>query len=905
MSRRLQYFCAVALPIGIVIECLLPGAVHAQTTASAGATDVQEVVVTARRREERAQSVPIAVTALSGGALKVRQLNGGQDLEQSVPNMSFTRAAFGASDYQIRGIGYQVVSTAADAGVGVDENNVPLVVNRLADADFYDVQRVEVLRGPQGTLYGRNATGGVVDTITNKPTDKLDSSLTADFGNYDSRKFQGFVNVPLSSMFDLRIAGDSLNHDGFKYNTVTGDDIDGRDLYSTRITLAFKPNDRFSSNFMWEHFDEDDSRFDEKFVCTKDPGPSSVGGVAVDSVIARDFLSRGCAQTSIYSNSAQTGTVNTMATLTGSLAYLYGLVPGDVNTNSQSANLRSEAENINPSYKAKNDLFVFDNELDLTNALKLTSLTAYTEDRLETRAEFESASVPFNVTPVTPGGVFNDPQTGSSNLANLDEDYDNYSARQWSQEVRLQSSFAGPVNFNVGGFYLHLTRFDQIFILSNATTAVTEIGNLLGGSAYVDPNAAPNGSGHNYYYSANPYTLDSAAGFGELYWQATNTLRVTAGLRYTDDQKTFIDLPVTLLSNGEGFPSSSTQHAKFDEFTGRLNVDWRPKLNFTDETLVYASYSRGYKAGGFNAPNIVDVDPVYAPEFVNAFEVGTKNTLLDKTMTLNLTGFYYDYTGYQISQVIGLNEDTSNVNAKIYGLELESTWEPVRNLRLNGQVGYLHTAIGPAQSIDIFDRTQGDPNLTYLKSLTSACVGSTAGVAELVGLVNSGALPASVLTSACPTAAAPDGPYSSSNPAINPLAAMGVILPTSAGVPVNLNGKQLPNAPSLTLSFGAQYRMDLDSNWSATLRGDVYYQGAEYTDIYNDPANKLRSWENINASLTFERPGSGFSMQIYCKNLLDAAPITGVGVDSESLGMSRDFVQLDPRQFGVSLTKHF
>ena len=154
MSKKLQYIYAVALPMGAVFELLLAQTAVAQTApaqappvaAAPASSEVQELVITARRREERVQSVPIAVTALSGAALKVQQLNGGQDLEQAVPNMSFTRAAFGASDYQIRGIGYQVVSTAADAGVGVDENNVPLVVNRLADADFFDTQRVEVLR---------------------------------------------------------------------------------------------------------------------------------------------------------------------------------------------------------------------------------------------------------------------------------------------------------------------------------------------------------------------------------------------------------------------------------------------------------------------------------------------------------------------------------------------------------------------------------------------------------------------------------------------------------------------------------------------------------------------------------------------------------------------------------------
>ena len=186
MSKKLQYIYAVALPIGAIFELLLPQSTIAQTApaqappaaTAPAASEVQELVITARRREERVQSVPIAVTALSGAALKVRQLNGGQDLEQAVPNMSFTRSAFGASDYQIRGIGYQVVSTAADAGVGVDENNVPLVVNRLADADFYgadlsgtifrdcDLSRADVA---QAKLAGADVRGCRLDGLRGTP----------------------------------------------------------------------------------------------------------------------------------------------------------------------------------------------------------------------------------------------------------------------------------------------------------------------------------------------------------------------------------------------------------------------------------------------------------------------------------------------------------------------------------------------------------------------------------------------------------------------------------------------------------------------------------------------------------------------------------------------------------------
>jgi outer membrane receptor protein involved in Fe transport len=199
------------------------------------------VIVTAQKREESIQTVPIAVTALSAANMKRQGIDNGSDLQLVVPNMTFSRASFGAVDYQIRGVGYQVVSTAADTGVGVHENNAPLIVNRLADGSFYDMQRVEVLRGPQGTLFGRNATGGVINAITAKPTDQFDASMTAEVGNYDERKLTGFINLPVNDMLAVRIAGTGLKRDGFQNNTELGGDMDGRDLYSYRASVAFNP----------------------------------------------------------------------------------------------------------------------------------------------------------------------------------------------------------------------------------------------------------------------------------------------------------------------------------------------------------------------------------------------------------------------------------------------------------------------------------------------------------------------------------------------------------------------------------------------------------------------------------------------------------------------------------------
>ena len=921
MSEKVHHFSATALYFSLISGLILSSPAASQVLAGQNSTviagakpeleaGVQELIVTAQRRDEAIQSVPIAVTAVSGASLDRRRIENGADLELAVPNMTFSRASFGATNYQIRGVGYQVVSTAADTGVSVHENNAPLIVNRLADEDFYDVNRVEVLRGPQGTLFGRNATGGVINVITAKPTDDLSGEIIGEYGNYNTEKVKGYVNAPLvSGLLDFRLAGLWLKRDGYEYNAELHDNIDGRDLYSYRASIGFTPSSTFRANFMWEHFQEDDNRFGGvKFVCGKDPGPTSVGGVAVTNAQAQGLLSRGCLQDSIYSQAAQTGTVNTIGTLQGALANAFGLINGDANAGAvQPGDPRTVDEAINPTYKALNDLYQATLDWDVAKGLKLSSLTTYSEDHLKTQARFEDGSVPFNITPVTPGGVFNDPQTGPSQFLNLDEDYDQYKAQQWTEEVRMQSSFSGPINFSVGGLYLHLKRFDDIFILSNGTTAASEIENLLGGSVFVDPSSAPTGQGHNYYEAREPYSLTSAAVFGELYWQATDSVRVTIGARYTDDHKDFLNYPVNLLAPGAGVVADQiiNQKVNFREPTGRVNVDWTPSLNFTNKTLIYASYSRGYKGGGFNPPNIVQVAPTYAPEFVNAFEIGTKNSLLDHTLTLNLTGFYYNYTGYQISQVEGLNEQTANVNATIKGIEFESQWQATRQLTFDANIGVLDARIDGGSSIDIFNRTQNDPSLTYLKSLTSACVGGTTEVAALVKLINQGEVPAAALSNTCPTSAAPNGPYASSDPAQNPLAALGVVLPTTGGVPVSLSGKDLPNAPHYTVALGAQYSIDLPQAWRAIFYGQYYHQAASFSDIYNNPNNALRAWDNVNLTLTFEQPLLSLKLQLYVKNLLDQSPITGVGVDSESLGLSRSVNYLDPRLVGLSVTKSF
>ena len=885
--------------------------------AGGGGNVIEELIVTAQKREESIQNVPIAVSAFSSNSLKAARVEGGQNLVLQVPNVNFSRGNFGGFNFSIRGIGSKLVAAGADAATGIHENNVPLTYNTLADTDFYDVERVEVLRGPQGTLFGRNSTGGLVNIVTAKPNDRYSSSATAEFGNFDTKRFKGYFNVPLGDTLSLRVAGFHVDRGGFGKNLVTGNDIDGRDINSTRISLRWKPVERLTADFMWEHFDEGDnrSRVGKQF-CIKDPGPTSVGGVKTNAA-TQGFLSQGCLPGNLYANGLQE--TNTSATLGGLIGNLVGLTAGDAYAGKvQDPNLYNIEAAVDPVYKTRQDTYILNLQYNLTDNLQLTSLTSYNTYRQFTTADYNRATptqtfltpifqVPgVGAVPATvafpayfkAGGFFADPQVGYSNqFRTFDETTaDNY---QSTEEIRLQSSFKGPINFNAGAIFLNFDNQTNYYVLGNTLTAAA-VTSAFSPNNYVDTSNPPTGEGHNYYDNRSRYSLRSRAAFGELYYQITDDIKLTAGYRYTDDRKKNALFPVPLLAPGRGLVSTGNQYVTFKESTGRFNAQWTPHLSFTDQTTIYASYSRGYKGGGFNPPGSIGVAGIaeqYAPEFIDAFEVGTKNTLLNGSLVLNLTGFYYNYSGYQVSQIINRTSVNTNIDASIYGGEFEGIWEPIRKLRFNTNIGLLHTEIKNATQIDVANRTQGDPSLTLVKASNAAnCVAPTAGVAGIQGLINAGVLQSTALLGIC------SGAFSG---AANPLAALGISATPSEGKLVNLQGNQLPNAPKITASVGAQYVYEMPGQWTATPRVDFYYQGATFSRIFNTEPDKLKSYINLNATLAFTKADWGLDVQFFVKNLTDERVITDIYLTDDSSGLFSNIFLNEPRQYGVSLTKSF
>jgi len=977
---------------------------------AAAAASVETIVVTSSKIRGDIQTVPIAITALSQEQLTSRQIAGGPDLVKEVPNLTFSKTNFSGYNVEIRGIGTQAVSISTDPAVAVALNDIPFIRNHFFEQEFFDVTQVEVLRGPQGTLYGRNATAGVVNVISSKPTDQFEAMLSADWGNYSNRRYEGMVNVPVvGDKLDIRVAGEWTKRDGYSFNQENGRSIDGRDLWSSRATIGWKPAADVQTYLVWEHFQEDDDRLRSgKQICVRDPGPSMVDGPVGPQIPNPNnfggWLSQGCLPGSLYGPAAF-GTPNAAANpFVGALEYLgpgfidYGADP--YASVVQPKSLRVIDSLLNPSYRAKNDTVELNTDYHITGALTLTSQTGYNKDFLystEDYDRFNSAAGIFldqGVGQVGQDGEFCDPQLGCSNRL-VGEDIAQEHAWQFSQELRLASDFSGPLNFSVGANYLYYQTTEDYYVFFNGITLFQEwvneaigggsgygsdtphasfdaaVANSCGpkaanlanvatapfglGCAYIDPNPLGqiDGQGHNYFVSQNPYRLDSWAGFGEVYYQLLPGLKLTGGLRWTDDKKHFDYIPSWTLVLGKGYPTVGAVDQQWKEWTGRFNVSWTPKLDFTDQSLFYGSYARGYKGGGANPPGVVPLfggsfffssssdlnHPLtFNPEFVNAFELGTKNTLLDGAVTFDGDLFYYNYKGYQISQIVDRTSVNWNFNANVKGVELESTWEPVSGLRFSFAGGYENATLAKgSQAIDLMDRTAGNPNWMVIKPFitqTSNCVFPTYVVNELIGGTDGlidGCLEAYSWgddpVTGDPYAHNPNLVRYPNYPGFDPNA--GGIDPNTglsdpytgqntyngvdygpapnggAGFYKNISGNQVPDAPHFTTSLSADYTIPVSEDWAATLHSDFYWQSQSFARVFNDrPYDKIRGYSNVNLALILTS-ASGWQVMGYLKNIFDTTAITGDFLNSDDSGLTTNVFLTDPRLFGVRVTKNW
>ena len=393
----------------------------------------------------------------------------------------------------------------------------------------------------------------------------------------------------------------------------------------------------------------------------------------------------------------------------------------------------------------------------MTPQLTLTSQTAYNQDHLYSTEDYNR----FNT--VREYSWIRAAARWSGRTANIAIRNWVVPAASWRRTFRASTRInsirkcgwprtcEGPVNFVGGANYLNYKTLEDYFVLSNAISLATEYFNSVSaGSGRAPPPTrrifrsmarlpipavrsrratasdcaqSSFGSGLRLYRSQSaepdrrpgpqlfpqPESLSSEfmGGVRRGLLSGQPDVKLTGGLRYTDDRKSFDEIPSWTLMVGEGYPITGTFDQEWREVTGRFNVSWTPKLDFTDQSLFYASYAHGYKGGGANPPGVtplaVNVGDVavpltspsnqthpltFKPEFNNAFELGTKNRLLDGAMTLNGDVFFYKYQNYQISQIVDRTSVNLNFNATVRGAEVEATWEPIPGLRFNLSGGY-------------------------------------------------------------------------------------------------------------------------------------------------------------------------------------------------------------------------
>ncbi|MEO0997370.1 MAG: TonB-dependent receptor plug domain-containing protein, partial [Pseudomonadota bacterium] len=241
---------------------LAPWALAQQSTLA-----IEEIVVTAQKREQALQDVPIAVTAFTGNDLADRVIEDTIDLQFSVPNLHYD-----ANRLTLRGVGNNAISSTAEGGLGYHVNGVYLNNPIVRSSEYYDVERIEVLRGPQGTLYGRNTTAGVINVIPQRPDDQWGGDLSLTVGDFESFKAKGAINIPITDSVRQRFSGLFFTREGYNENLFTGNDVDGRDSFEVRSYTSVDFGDNTTADLIVSYLREDSNRASEtKGTCTKDP----------------------------------------------------------------------------------------------------------------------------------------------------------------------------------------------------------------------------------------------------------------------------------------------------------------------------------------------------------------------------------------------------------------------------------------------------------------------------------------------------------------------------------------------------------------------------------------------------------------------------------------------------------
>ncbi len=974
-----------------------------------------EIVVTAQRQSERLQDVPIAVSAFSSEALEAQQIKTPSDLQLTLPNVTFTKTNFTGASFTIRGIGDLCVGTTCDSATAIHLNGDPLFSTRLFETEFFDLERVEVLRGPQGTLFGRNATSGVVNVITAKPKlGAFEASAEAEYGNYDSMKGKAMVNIPLGETAGIRVAGIYLNRDGYTKNAFLNTRIDDRDLYSVRGSFRWEPTPDTTIDLLASYFHEKDQRTRiQKQLCQRDPtgilgclnnrldnSPFNGNATFTAALTSKEFLAiRGIPAAfalgslygpDVYANTTipnDPRTVNTAytpsyftseLTLQGRVEHNFG--PISLQVSGQYQKVKLDASQDYNSNVGDRSLYTAALTALQTFATNPIPLGVGPNGPILSNAYF--GPVAAAIIPNGPNGQLCTSLAEESGYGSfggkkicsdqsLQFDRSNQYNSSWSAEAIVTSDFDGPFNFLLGGIYANYHLTENSYYV-NAFPIDYLTGVLGAFTAATNKVADPNNPGQTIAaplppsFLATPFfrnntddlKIKSYGLFGEAYFEFNDRLKLTAGLRYNNDKKTVFarstlasflaphggtgtvfDSPfVGSFDADPGTPGNQiiqSRSVKFNKLTGRAVLDFK----VTDDNLLYASYSRGYKSGGINPPlqPIFAVPESFKPEQVDAFEIGSKNTFGNGALQLNLTAFYYKYKDLQLSKIVARTAVNDNVSADIYGFEAEGIVRPDPDWVINLGFSYLHSKVTEDKfTSNPRDFGGGREDAVILKDITNAAncavgskTGNVAGINQFVngvqtlinlgivpgvaggaglqgttafpadgGIASTGAYSICAVMEAAAAGAFANLPAPVAGLSVNP-ATLGGVDYFSAGIPVNIKGNQLPQAPNYKFSAGVQYTAHL-GDMTLVPRFDLAYTGESYGSIFNGNVNRIKGYAQVNAQIQLNGADDKWYVRGFIQNLFDANSVTGQYITDQSSGNYTNIFTLEPRRYGIA-----
>lgn len=658
----------------------LLGLLSAGPSVYAHAAALEEVVVTAQKRTESLQDVPVSVAALSANKINGFKLSNPGDIAAQVPNLQNTSpAGDGFPIFSLRGVSMSDYSSNQSSPVAIYVDEIYKGSNAIQGIQMYDLDRIEVLRGPQGTLYGKNSTGGAVNFITRAPSFETGGNVSLGLGNYSRKEARGAFETPLvEDRLALRIAGTWTQQDGWFENVLPAfDDGNAIDEYGLRASLKWEPTDSLDLLLR---------------ISTSEQDAVNYGIQAFN--ISQDGIGAG-----LY------GLYNLLGATTATDSHREGL-GYDQFDSPQDTHRRTESDAVSLTV---NWMF--------SDSLTLTSISSWDD------------------------GEYFVPEDTDGTVNEVVWVHGGGDAKQLTQDLRITSDFEGPFNF-ISGLYYAREEFSGPTTLGLWTDLDFNADGALDAQDCLDPflvseGQAPSASGAAVEATLNEFGLSlgdfaalgcqlgrdleqertSYAVYADTSYELDESWTLRLGLRYTEDETELKSYSARVLSNqGEPlfntipgdaldpFAVTAPQEISDEEVTGKIGIDY----TFPSGNMLYAHFSRGYRSGGFNAQAYFSPEEVNSvdPEILDAFEVGFKSRLLDDTMELNGSAFFYTYENQQFLDINAstLAQNLVNIDeSEISGLEVEMRYRPIDTLLVSAGLGWIDSEVkqGFLQGIDL------------------------------------------------------------------------------------------------------------------------------------------------------------------------------------------------------------